>query len=111
MVKATLRFNNAYEQIYKKGREFFFRTFDLNLNLTHQQVKNKFRWRASKKVEDETVYYFVFNNVKDMMEAINESTSTDTLGKRLQLKRQDDFIDEMEILEKESVEQMISPQK
>jgi hypothetical protein len=29
-----------------------------------------------------------------MMEAINESTSIDTLGKRLQLKRQDDFIDE-----------------
>jgi hypothetical protein len=59
MVKATLRFNNAYEQIYKKGREFFFRTFDSNLNLSHQQVKNKFRWRASKKLEDETVVKIV----------------------------------------------------
>lgn len=63
MVKATLHFNNAYEQNYRKGginvsitrngREFFFRMF--NSNLTHQQVKNKFRWRASKKLKDETV--------------------------------------------------------
>ncbi|GBC38205.1 uncharacterized protein OCT59_005954 [Rhizophagus irregularis] len=59
-VRATLRFSNAYEQIYKNGgvnvsitkgeRNYFFRMFDSRL--TYNQVKEKYFWQASKKLED-----------------------------------------------------------
>lgn len=59
-IRVTLRFSKAYEQIYKGGgvnvsitrkdRKFFFRMFDSHLS--YNQVRAKFRWQASKRLED-----------------------------------------------------------
>jgi hypothetical protein len=60
MVRMTLRFSNAYEQIFLHGgvnvaitkgdRQYFLRMFDSNL--TYMQIKEKFRWQAFKRIDD-----------------------------------------------------------
>ncbi|PKY57024.1 hypothetical protein RhiirA4_477781 [Rhizophagus irregularis] len=130
-VRVTLRFSNGYEKIYKEGgvnvsltrknRTFFLRMFDSRLS--YGQLKDKFRWQACKRLENDiqhndalVIKDFVntyraffgkiirvkgirfiilyFNKELDLMNAINESINLHDIGHGLWIKKQNDFIDD-----------------
>ncbi|PKY52258.1 hypothetical protein RhiirA4_469775 [Rhizophagus irregularis] len=107
--------------IAKNDQYYFFRMFDAKLDAT--AIKKRYEWQAFKKLEDQSnvkeyailklynlkygghfskiikinkIKYILiyFNNESDFLKAIYKSTMEEDVGKGLQMKGQDELIDE-----------------